>query len=103
MAKGTKDDPWKLKTPPGTSDIVLWRDPDATPPALVCFASGTELRYHISAPEDLARVSFDIAETLCARLQAEGQGGRRFELTFHRLDGRAERLTIGLSLPGLLR
>ena len=54
MAKGTKDDPWKLKTPPGTSDITLWRDPDATPPALVCFASGTELRYHISAPEDLA-------------------------------------------------
>jgi hypothetical protein len=51
---GTKDDPWKLKTPPGTSDITLWRDPDASPPALVCFASGTELRYHISAPEDLA-------------------------------------------------
>ena len=23
---GTKDDPWLLKTPPGTSDIKLWRD-----------------------------------------------------------------------------
>ena len=54
MAKGTKADPWKLKTPPGTSDIVMWRDPEADPPALVCIASGTELRYHISAPEDLA-------------------------------------------------
>ena len=54
MAKGTKDDPWHLKTPPGTSDITLWRDPSATPPALVCIAAGTELRYHISAPEDLA-------------------------------------------------
>ena len=54
MAKGTKDDPWHLKTPPGTSDITLWRDPDSAPPALVCVAGGTELRYHISAPEDLA-------------------------------------------------
>ena len=26
MVKGTKDDPWQLKTPPGTSDITLWRD-----------------------------------------------------------------------------
>ncbi|HZZ34295.1 MAG TPA: DNA polymerase Y family protein [Caulobacteraceae bacterium] len=54
----------------------------------------------ISAPEDLARASGDIAAKLCARLQAEGQGARRFELAYHRLDGRAERLSIGLSLPG---
>ena len=54
MVKGTKDDPWRLKTPPGTSDIVLWRDADANPPALICVAGGTELRYHLSAPEDLA-------------------------------------------------
>jgi hypothetical protein len=52
--KGTKDDPWQLKTPPGTSDITLYRDPSANPPALVCIAAGTELRYHIGAPEDLA-------------------------------------------------
>jgi protein ImuB len=54
----------------------------------------------ISAPEDLARASRDIAATLCARLRAEGQGAGRFELAFHRLDGRAERLAIGLSLAG---
>jgi protein ImuB len=54
----------------------------------------------ISAPEDLARASLDIAERLCARLMAEGQGAGRFELAFHRQDGRAERLAIGLSLPG---
>jgi hypothetical protein len=52
--KGTKDDPWQLKTPPGTSDIAMYRDPTLDPPALVCVAGGTELRYHISAPEDLA-------------------------------------------------
>ncbi len=54
----------------------------------------------ISAPEDLARVTLDIAAALCARLDMEGRGGARFELAFHRLDGRAERLSIGLSLPG---
>jgi hypothetical protein len=50
---GTKDDPWQLKTPPGTSDITLWRDPSANPPALVCIAGGTELRYHLRCIEDL--------------------------------------------------
>jgi protein ImuB len=54
----------------------------------------------ISAPEDMARVTADIAALLCARLEAEGRGARRFELVFHRLDGRALPLTIGLALPG---
>ena len=30
----------------------------------------------------------------------EGQGARRFELAFHRLDGKALPLAVGLSLPG---
>ncbi|MBS0361107.1 MAG: DNA polymerase Y family protein [Proteobacteria bacterium] len=54
----------------------------------------------ISAPEDLARVAVDIAAKLCARLEAEGQGGRRFELCFHRLDGKAIPVQVGLALPG---
>ena len=54
----------------------------------------------ISAPEDLARVTADVAAKLCARLTAEGFGARRFELTFYRLDGTAQSLTIGLALPG---
>jgi hypothetical protein len=53
MAAGTRDDPWQLKTPPGTGDIVLWRDEAADPPALVCLAGGTELRYHLRAIDDL--------------------------------------------------
>jgi hypothetical protein len=53
MAAGTKDDPWLLKTPPLSSDITLYRAPDATLPALVCIAGGTELRYHLRAIEDL--------------------------------------------------
>ena len=50
---GTKDDPWQLKTPSGTSDLVMYRDPAANPPALVCVTGGTELRYHLRAIEDL--------------------------------------------------
>jgi hypothetical protein len=53
MAKGTKDDPWHLKTPPNTSDITLWRDPDANPPALLCVAGGTELRYQLRIIDDM--------------------------------------------------
>jgi hypothetical protein len=51
--KGTPDDPWQLTTPPGTSEFTMFRDPDATPPALVCRVGKTELRYHLRAVEDL--------------------------------------------------
>ncbi|MDE2489193.1 MAG: DNA polymerase Y family protein [Alphaproteobacteria bacterium] len=54
----------------------------------------------ISAPEDLARVARDAAVKLCARLECEGKGGRRFELFFHRLDGRSPSVAAGLALPG---
>ena len=54
----------------------------------------------ISAPEDLARAARDITDRLCERLVDEGCGAGLFELAFHRLDGRAERLTVGLCLPG---
>jgi protein ImuB len=54
----------------------------------------------ISAPEDMARVTADVCAKLCARLEAQGQGGRRFEICFHRLDGKALPLVVGLALPG---
>jgi protein ImuB len=54
----------------------------------------------VSAPEDMARVTADVAAKLCARLETEGQGARRFEVAFHRVDGKALPLGIGLSLPG---
>ena len=50
---GTKSDPWVLKTPPGTSEYRMYRDPDASPPALVCQVGSTELRYHLSCIDDL--------------------------------------------------
>lgn len=51
--KGTKESPWLLKTPPGTSDYMMYRDETANPPALVCMVGKTELRYHLSCIEDL--------------------------------------------------
>jgi hypothetical protein len=51
--KGTKADPWRLKTPSGTSDYTMYRDPDADPPAIVCQVGTTQLRYDVRAIEDL--------------------------------------------------
>lgn len=54
----------------------------------------------ISAPEDMARVTEDATASLCARLETANRGARRFEITFHRVDGKALPLTVGLSLAG---
>jgi hypothetical protein len=50
---GTKESPWKLKTPPGTSEFEAYRDEAANPPALVVQAGSTQLRYHLRCIEDL--------------------------------------------------
>jgi hypothetical protein len=50
---GTKDDPWQLKTAPGTSEYQMWRDETADPPALVCQVGSTQLKYHLRCIEDL--------------------------------------------------
>jgi hypothetical protein len=53
MAAGTKEDPWRLKTPPGTSKYSIYKDPQASPPALDCQVGSTTLKYHLRAIEDL--------------------------------------------------
>jgi hypothetical protein len=50
---GTREDPWILKTPSGSSDFQMYRDEKANPPALVCIVGKTELRYHLRCIEDL--------------------------------------------------
>jgi hypothetical protein len=50
---GTKEDPWVLKTPPGTSEYLMYRDDTANPPALVCQVGRTELRYDLRCLNDL--------------------------------------------------
>jgi hypothetical protein len=53
MSNGTKDDPWQLRTPPGSSEYTMYRDEDGDPPALVCTVGSTTLRYQLRAIEDL--------------------------------------------------
>lgn len=50
---GTKDDPWVLTTPPGSSDYTMYTDEQATPPTLVCQVGSTTLKYDLRAIGDL--------------------------------------------------
>ena len=50
---GTKDDPWVLKTPPGTSEYTMYRDETTDPPSIVCQVGGTRLGYDLRAINDL--------------------------------------------------
>jgi hypothetical protein len=54
MATGTRDDPWTLTTPPGTSEYVMFADTEADPPLLVCQVGSTKLTYQLRVIEDLA-------------------------------------------------
>jgi hypothetical protein len=49
MAAGTKDDPWKLTTAPGTSQYTMYRDGEE----LVCQVGSTTLKYQARAIDDL--------------------------------------------------
>ena len=53
MAKGTKDDPWVLKTPQGSSEYAMYRDETLEPPQLVCQVGTTKLTYQFRAIDDL--------------------------------------------------
>ena len=53
MPTGTKDDPWVLTTPPGTSEYTMYKDPDSDPPTLGCQVGSTTLTYQLRAIEDL--------------------------------------------------
>jgi len=50
---GSKDDPWKLRTPTGTSEYEMYRDEALDPPAIVCQVGTTQLRYDLRALDDL--------------------------------------------------
>ena len=53
---GTKQNPWTLRTPPGSSEFQAYRDPTANPPALVVQVGKTELRYDLRCLSDLQRM-----------------------------------------------
>jgi len=49
---GTKEDPWVLKTPPGTSEYIMYQDEAQDPPVIVCTVGKTTLLYDLRALED---------------------------------------------------
>jgi hypothetical protein len=51
--QGTRERPWKLKTPSGGSEYLAFRDEQLDPPALVVQVGKTELRYHLRCLDDL--------------------------------------------------
>jgi hypothetical protein len=50
---GTREDPWILLTPPGSSEYQMYRDQAADPPTLVCVVGKTTLGYQLRCIEDL--------------------------------------------------
>lgn len=50
---GTRDKPWKLKTPSGLSEYLAYTDSASQPPSLVVTVGSTELRYQLRCLEDL--------------------------------------------------
>jgi hypothetical protein len=78
---GTREDPWQLKTPPGTSEYQMWRDDASDPPTIVCQVGGTRLLYDARAIDDLharptirsaagtasRRASVDVSASTCRR------------------------------------
>ena len=56
---GTAADPWVLQTPSLRGGFEMYRVEDADPPALVCTVGSTELRYHLSAIDDLHQMLKD--------------------------------------------
>src|SRR5947209_7297649 len=53
MTAGTKEEPWQLKTAPGTSSYTMYADEQADPPALMCQVGSTTLQYQLRAIDDL--------------------------------------------------
>jgi hypothetical protein len=53
---GTKDNPWILKTPPGTSEFKAYKDESSDPPAVVVWVGKTELKYQLRALDDLHKM-----------------------------------------------
>jgi hypothetical protein len=53
MIKRSKEDPWKLKTPPGTSEYTMHTDAKDGREILVCTVGSTVLHYDLRCIDDL--------------------------------------------------
>lgn len=53
IGSGTKDDPWQLSTPSGTSEYTMYKDETNDPARLVCVVGSTTLYYDLRSLGDL--------------------------------------------------
>jgi hypothetical protein len=53
MEKGTKENPWKLKTPPNTSEYEMYRGKKDEQDVIYCIVGNTTLIYNARCLEDL--------------------------------------------------
>jgi len=53
---GTRQSPWALKTPPGTSEFEAYRDETLDPPALIVQVGKTQVRYKLRGVDDLHKM-----------------------------------------------
>jgi hypothetical protein len=51
--QGTKENPWRLKTPPQTAEYTIYQDLTHEPPILVCTVGTTILHYDLRCLDDL--------------------------------------------------
>lgn len=56
LGDGSRENPWQLKTPSGSSDYTLYKDESPDQPVLVCTVGTTVLRYDLRCIEDLHRM-----------------------------------------------
>jgi hypothetical protein len=50
---GTREHPWQLTTPSGSSEYQMYRDDKVSPPVLVCVVGKTVLNYQWRCVDDL--------------------------------------------------
>jgi hypothetical protein len=63
VGRGTRDDPWQLKTPSGSSEYTLYRDEKSEPPTLVCTVGKTVLLHESNTRQEV---------TACGRYSYKG-------------------------------
>ena len=59
---GTKEDPWVLTTPSGTSNYLMYRNDEVDPPTIVCVVGSTTLGYLARGIDDLHRMLADAGD-----------------------------------------
>ena len=73
VGTGTPDDPWHLRTPPGSSEYLAWRDPGLDPAALVVRVGTTTLSYDLRALNETAQMLRDHGDWMALGNADEGK------------------------------